>query len=1369
MAHAQTSKFTLYTLLLALFVLVACGNTANININNNNLPPSGVDCTVRGNSFDAACTSNETAVATRLELCSGKIADLTAAGGSAAACKTTALSGTICGTGSITGTNPHAPICSQPEAVLEGFDLTLAQTMFNNACKTFPFTRGCANAPDNELSVTTYCTPDKFFREGCSVEVNVDCTAEGVCTPNSAYLARLASRLNACTSYAGDPAALMAADGTVASCDSPELAGVICGTATSVGTNPFAAICSEATGNSDSANIEDRQLAYCSENRTTDTCPMVISTFCATADGAKSQSLCPTQYTLATTVPAIVTAVASKSKARNIADTAEATILDEITGGAYTSYVDAIAGTAVGGITRPTFNFGGAAHGVGGVSIIQEGLLLSELVFQESDDDSEITDVASDAGTELASIGTTDGFAIARVDNPAFTDNPNGSIDTRARFYAGLLTTTDLGAPLTDRSADGIWTAEFVAIVSDSNSDGRTGRRIATRSTLRVSFADKTIQTREVGGRFTPLPSNAPLNAEKPSNPTDFYDGISTENNDAGRPYNIAGSRITINGRFNAEGVISGASSWIYDGKTSRGSVSGLIGLKGAVGAFVSNGRNNGEDSNGEYAGGFVASNECAIIPFHASCADEYFDGLRAARIGYCADGTQSTNPLCMHADVLAITNICTPNPFAAECAPYEKQYETVRNTRLAVCSGANHATADCTSAKATVCDHNYYPFAPLCDNNSTQQSLYCQNTNPFDKTNCTAVTVEAQRTFCGNNNPRIIDVTNNVHSYPHAECALTIQAFCGTPTNPTYVQANLFDSNNLCGESDFNAARGRACLDGYVDSTTGQRPARCGYENNVGKDVYIYCESVGFRNVKECPTAYARNNPAVSSVSLADFTRTGKNQPLNSDGTAPLTTIVASGGASLADTDSNLITGGADSLDLGLADNKTSGHGIVRLSRIGDHHDSDSGFATAGGFIDNGGTDVYKQYVGLLSGTDLGAPLSDDAHSGRWDARVFIRVSVSEAGNRNVPIHQHFKLDVNFRAKTLASFYTRNDGGGSILYFNDSDSESLVHPQFRIVKGKFTDNGVIYGTVRLYAGNSNSLGTLTGLIGQGGAVGIFASTDNRQADYVGGFVAAPSLLIQDFTKWENSFDANGVNEDKTLRSGGSPSSLRSSADFIKLDRTDQIFIHGTALDTTVLRMNETLGRDGYKSGFGYAYHTATASTGDPLTQAYAGLLLGTNVGAPLSSTPYLVYWDGKIAGTFGGTEFSDDTFRIHVNYNSGSQAGTIKTVRDGTSFDGRTYLITGPVSGRDNSTNSINISGRFDSNGVMYGNVDFNGVDGLLANSSGGGTFSGLIGQRGAVGVFKGLVVTHTPTNSDPTARTSIPYAGGFIVDNPN
>ena len=87
-----------------------------------------------------------------------------------------------------------------------------------------------------------------------------------------------------------------------------------------------------------------------------------------------------------------------------------------------------------------------------------------------------------------------------------FTDNPDGALDPKARFYAGLLTTTNLGAPLTDTSADGIWDAVFAAVVSDSkpacdpNCDTdqnpnyrevRSGRLIETSSTVDVSFADK--------------------------------------------------------------------------------------------------------------------------------------------------------------------------------------------------------------------------------------------------------------------------------------------------------------------------------------------------------------------------------------------------------------------------------------------------------------------------------------------------------------------------------------------------------------------------------------------------------------------------------------------------------------------------------------------------------------------------------------------------------------------------------------------------------------------------------------------------------------------------------------------------------------
>ncbi len=602
------------------------------------------------------------------------------------------------------------------------------------------------------------------------------------------------------------------------------------------------------------------------------------------------------------------------------------------------------------------------------------------------------------------------------------------------------------------------------------------------------------------------------------------------------------------------------------------------------------------------------------------------------------------------------------------------------------------------------------------------------------------------QRTFCGGRN-----LVNAQTSPFYTECTRTIWNTCGLPDSPTGNGVNLFD-NTLCGGDEYDAARGLACMAGQVPSSITPAP-NCGDETDSNSYVYAYCDSdVGLTNFRDCPVAYARKNPVVSTVSLADFIRTGKNQPLNSDGTAPLTTIVASGGASLADTDANLITGGADSLDLGLADNKTINRGRFVLSRIGIHHDSDSGFAIAGGLIDNGGTDVYKQYVGLLSGTDLGAPLRDDAHSGRWDAKVFIRVSVSEAGNHNILIHQDFKLDVNFRAKTLTSFYTRNDGGGSILYFNDSDSEFLRHPQFRIVNGKFTANGVIYGTVRLYAGQSNSLGTLTGLIGQDGAVGIFASNDNRQADYVGGFVAKPRALTQNFAKWVDSFDAGGVNAAETLQSSGFSNSARISADFIKLDRTDKILIHGRALDTTVVRLNETPGRDGYESGFAYAYSDTS------LLQLYVGLLPATDVGRslPLISSPINTVWTGRIAGTVAETDFSNDNFHLNISYGSGGGKITTPIFGDAYYYSLNSFKFFGsptvlpiPAGGR----NTIAVNGTFNSNGVISGNVGFN------SGSTENGTLTGLIGQSGAVAVFNGAF------SNLYTGFFKIPYAGGFAI----
>ncbi|MCA8833673.1 MAG: hypothetical protein K8953_01195, partial [Proteobacteria bacterium] len=70
------------------------------------------------------------------------------------------------------------------------------------------------------------------------------------------------------------------------------------------------------------------------------------------------------------------------------------------------------------------------------------------------------------------------------------------------------------------------------------------------------------------------------------------------------------------------------------------------------------------------------------------------------------------------------------------------------------------------------------------------------------------------------------------------------------------------------------------------------------------------------------------------------------------------------------------------------------------------------------------------------------------------------------------------------------------------------------------LLKGTYDANGVITGTVLagLFDNNERSNpsatinGTLTGLIGQAGAVGAFISNaDADNYNYAGGFVAAPS------------------------------------------------------------------------------------------------------------------------------------------------------------------------------------------------------------------------------------------------------------------
>ena len=223
----------------------------------------------------------------------------------------------------------------------------------------------------------------------------------------------------------------------------------------------------------------------------------------------------------------------------------------------------------------------------------------------------------------------------------SFTQNPVGS---RRRYYAGLLNNVDLGGPLTDGSADGIWNARVYATISEAV-------QIDIETSLIVNFDAKTIKTRDVDDDY----------------------GLAD-------PVTLSGGAgsIVIAGEFTDAGVIFGTSSWIFGDRTSAGTVTGLIGKYGAIGAFVSDGKNSSDDVRAEYAGGFVAAPvDCEVTgnPFYRLC-DVNIEKVMLAQKAVCdADVENAFDPKCTpYATVSQKTMFCDAvavRVFEPRCAPF--------------------------------------------------------------------------------------------------------------------------------------------------------------------------------------------------------------------------------------------------------------------------------------------------------------------------------------------------------------------------------------------------------------------------------------------------------------------------------------------------------------------------------------------------------------------------------------------------------------------------------------------------------------------------------------------------------------------------
>ena len=140
----------------------------------------------------------------------------------------------------------------------------------------------------------------------------------------------------------------------------------------------------------------------------------------------------------------------------------------------------------------------------------------------------------------------------------------------------------------------------------------------------------------------------------------------------------------------------------------------------------------------------------------------------------------------------------------------------------------------------------------------------------------------------------------------------------------------------------------------------------------------------------------------------------------------------------------------------------------------------------------------------------------------------------------------------------------------------------------------------------------------------------------------------------------------------------------------------------------------------------------------------YAGILNGTNLGEPLTAETATGVWNGKFRAI--GQAVNTD-FTLEVTFgDTMDAAGSVEAFVEQNSATNTYYHLTGT----------------YDSNGFISGDVDFGGFSNLAERTPTGdrtsGALTGLIGQDGAVGAFY----------SDTTGNTSngfAGYAGGFVA----
>ena len=377
-----------------------------------------------------------------------------------------------------------------------------------------------------------------------------------------------------------------------------------------------------------------------------------------------------------------------------------------------------------------------------------------------------------------------------------------------------------------------------------------------------------------------------------------------------------------------------------------------------------------------------------------------------------------------------------------------------------------------------------------------------------------------------------------------------------------------------------------------------------------------------------------------------------------------------------------------------------------------------------------------YSLNAGILSGTDLGAPLAQTAGKAHWNGHL---QTIS-----NNPRSKDFVLEIDFDDKTTAG------SEGAIEAFVHHSGDYYNH-----LDGSFDDAGVIKGTVvhrRFIDGDRNDptgsyigRGTLTGLIGKEGAVGGFYGSS------AGGFVASPNAGRVNYWQWLNSFDDTPAVEPITTSVSALENQfLQGTIDGLKFGNITKKARRNRRIapDMVILDLEESRYDGSTLDGDiddGVAFFKGRLN--DSENYYYAGLLPDTNLGAPVTRTQGTATWTGEI-GTLNHDVNGDFELKIYFGAEEGKVEGFT------------------PIQGRNENHKYLYLRGKFDGYGVIDGHTRY----GVFANGTRpainatvdfNGQLRGLIGQEGAVGVFI------SDNRSD--GNNADGYSGGFVVENPD